>query len=126
VIKSLVVPRFVAREDEVEKVKACLLELGFRSGEGWNDERSRGEPLLAPVGALEFFHGQPPAAADVIVEVEDVQRALDIITRHGMKVLCPVARTHWGADLFVAAIGYCHIAFFRWAEEAEAPVPKAA
>jgi hypothetical protein len=78
------------------------------------------------MGVLEFYHGQPPAPADVIVEVEYLERALAIITRHGMKVLCPVSRTHWGADLFVAAVGHCHIAFFRWADSAESPLPKAA
>ncbi|HWR15913.1 MAG TPA: hypothetical protein VN577_13885 [Terriglobales bacterium] len=125
-IRSVVVPRIVAQHNELDRVRAVLLELGFTDGDGWNDHRSRGVPLIAGDGVLEFYHGQPPAPADVIVEVEDVQRTVEIVRRHRMKVLSEVKRTHWGADLFVCDIGGCHIAFFSWAEQAEAPLPKAA
>jgi hypothetical protein len=126
VIRSVVVPRLVARKEELDRIHAVLRELGFQDGEGWDDERSRGVPLLAPLGALEFYHGQPPAPADVIVEVADVQHALEVVRRHEMKVLCEVFRTHWNSDMFVAGVGGCHIAFFAPAEAAEQPLPKAA
>jgi len=126
VVKSVVVPRIVAREEELDRLKALFAELGFSSGESWSDQRSRGLPMLAPVGALEFYHGQPPAPADVIVEVDDVGRAIETVQRHGMRIVAETQRTHWGADLFVALIGGCHIAFFRWAEEDEISEPKAA
>ena len=125
-IKSVVVPRLVAREDELDRLQSVLTELGFKTGETWDDDRSRGLPLLAPLGALEFYHGQPPAPAEIIVEVDDVQQALQTLRSHGMKILAEVSRTHWGADMFVARIGGCCIAFFSWAEHAEAPHPKAA
>lgn len=125
-VKSVVVPRIVAREEELDRLKALFAELGFSSGESWSDQRSRGLPMLAPVGALEFYHGQPPAPADVIVEVDDVGRAIETVQRHGMRIVAETQRTHWGADLFVALIGGCHIAFFRWAEEDEISEPKAA
>src|SRR3954463_3873016 len=126
VIKSVVVPRIVAREEELDRLQPLFEELGFSPGESWNDHRSRGLPLLAPLGALEFYHGQPPAPADVIIEVEDVQRALDVVKDHGVNVLSDISRTHWNSDLFVATVGGCHIAFFSWAESSEAPLPKAA
>jgi hypothetical protein len=126
VIKSVVVPRIVARKEELDRLQLLFEELGFRPGESWNDDRSRGLPMLAPLGALEFYHGQPPAAADVIVEVEDVGRAIEIVKRHGMRIVAEPARTHWGADLFVALIGGCHIAFFRWATQANIPETKVA
>ena len=125
-IRSIVVPRIVAREEELDRLEALFAELGFRPGESWCDQRSRGLPMLAPVGALEFYHGQPPAPADVIVEVEDVARAIETVQRHGMRVVAETQRTHWGADLFVALIGGCHIAFFKWADEGESSEPKAA
>lgn len=125
-VKSIVVPRLVAREEELDRLKALFAELGFSSGESWCDQRSRGLPMLAPTGALEFYHGQPPAPADVIVEVEDVVSAMDTVRRHGMRVVAETQRTHWGADLFVALIGGCHVAFFKWAEKAEISEPKAA
>jgi hypothetical protein len=126
VIKSVVVPRIVAREEELDRLRSLFEELGFSPGESWNDDRSRGLPMLAPVGALEFYHGQPPAPADVIVEVEDIAQASEIVQRHGMSIVAEPARTHWGADLFVALIGGCHIAFFRWGNEANIPGTKAA
>jgi hypothetical protein len=126
VIKSVVLPKLVPRQEELDHVRAFLTELGFRVGEGWDDERSRGVPLLAPVGALEFYHGQPPAPADVIVEVADVDLARQTAERHGIRVLSDVCRTHWGSDLFVANVSGCHIAFFAWAEAKEAPLPDAA
>jgi hypothetical protein len=126
-VKSVVVPRIVAREEELDRLHALFNELGFTPGDAWSDRRSRGLPMLAPMGAVEFYHGQPPAPADVIIEVEDVEKAIDIVRRHGIRIIADTARTHWGADLFVALIGGCHIAFFRWAEQAQvAPETKAA
>jgi hypothetical protein len=126
VIRSVVVPRMVATVEELERVKAMMLELGCREGEGWSDSRSRGVPMMTDLGVMEFFHGQPPAAANVIVEVEDVAKAAEIVRRHGMKVLADISRTHWGANLFVASVGGCHVAFFTWAEAKSEPQPKAA
>jgi len=126
VIKSVVVPRIVAREAELDQLQSLFKELGFSPGESWNDDRSRGLPMLAPMGALEFYHGQPPAPADVIVEVADVIQTIEIVQRHGMRIVAEPARTHWGADLFVALIGGCHIAFFCWANEARIPETEAA
>jgi hypothetical protein len=125
-IRSVVVPRLVARKEELDRIQAVLSELGFKLGDGWDDDRSRGLPLLAPLGALEFYHGQSPAPADVIIEVEDVQRALDVVTRHNVNVLCDISRTHWNSDLFVATVGGCRLAFFSWAENSETPLPRAA
>ena len=125
-IKSVVLPKLVPRKEDLDRVHGFLTELGFELGEGWDDERSRGVPMLAPVGALEFYHGQPPAPADVIVEVADVQRTLNIAMSHGVRILSEICRTHWGSDLFVADVGGCHIAFFAWAEAKNAPLPAAA
>lgn len=125
-IKSVVLPKLVPQQQELEHIRAFLTDMGFKLGEGWDDERSRGVPMLAPLGALEFYHGQPPAPADVIVEVADVHRALKMAERHGIRVLAEIRRTHWGSDLFVADVSGCHIAFFSWAEAKEAPLPKVA
>jgi hypothetical protein len=126
VIKSVVLPKFVPRKEELDKVRGFLTELGFKLGDEWDDERSRGVPMLAPVGALEFYHGQPPAAADVIVEVADVQATLNTSRRHGIRVLSEICRTHWGSDLFVVDVSGCHIAFFAWADAKEVTIPSAA
>lgn len=125
-IRSVVVPRMVASGEELNRVKALMKELGFREGEGWSDQWGRGVPMLTGLGVLEFYHGQPPAAAEVIVEVDDVPRTLELVKKHRMKVLADVSRTRWGADLFVAEIGGCHVAFFAWAEAKEELLPKAA
>lgn len=125
-IRSVVVPRLVPRREELDSIQTVLSELGFKLGDGWDDERSRGLPLLAPLGALEFYHGQAPAPADVIIEVENVQRALDVVKQHGVNILSDISRTHWDSDLFVAVVGGCRIAFFSWAESSEAPLPRAA
>ncbi len=116
-VRSVVVPRIVAREEELKRIHDLFVELGFEKGDAWSDNRSSGLPMLAPLGAVEFYHGQPPAPADVIVEVEDVERAIEAVQRHGMRIVADKSRTHWGADLFVALIGGCHFAFFRWAEQ---------
>jgi hypothetical protein len=126
VIKSVVLPKLVPRREELEQVRAFLMELGFKLGDDWEDERSRGVPMLAPLGALEFYLGQPPAPADVIVEVADVYAVLRTAERHGVRILSGIGRTHWGSDLFVANVSGCHIAFFSWDDEKEAPLPKVA
>jgi len=73
VIKSLVVPWIVASPEEGAALSRIFNGLGFMDGEGWTDRRSAGAPYLAPLGAIEIIHGTPRAAADLIVEVEDLQ-----------------------------------------------------
>lgn len=43
--------------------------LGFEPGRGWETEASRGRPFLAPLGNIEFLDGMSNFAADILIEV---------------------------------------------------------
>jgi hypothetical protein len=116
-IKSVVVPRIVNQET-FERLQPVLRELGFRDGDGWEDQRSSGAPLVASSGCIELVVGQPTADADLICEVSDVDAAFELLRHRGFASATP-ERTHWGSRMFVADVpGVFRIAFFSYEKAA--------
>ena len=118
-IKSVVVPCLIGDEDEFQRLQELLSEIGFEDGDGWDDEHSRGTPFLTPLGALELVHGRPPADAALLVEVDDLDRVLQIVQRHGIPLRRDPQQTHWKSRLFVAEIGKLPVAFFTYVEDGQ-------
>jgi hypothetical protein len=116
-IKSVVVPWMVGSDAEVTRLHSVFRELGFQDGEGWNDGRSTGAPHLAPLGAIEVIHGTPPAIADLIIEVEDVDHIHDRLQGIGIEIACGPYESHWNSRVCVATIGSKRVAFFTFLDK---------
>jgi 6,7-dimethyl-8-ribityllumazine synthase len=68
-IKGISILRPAGTATEYERLTNFFSALGFTPGNGWTEESSRGASFLAPLGNLEIVQGQMPSAADVMVEV---------------------------------------------------------
>jgi hypothetical protein len=113
-IRAVVIPHLVEDTADFSRLQAALHELGFSPGEGWNDQRGTGAPFLAAQGAIELFQGQAPIEADLLVEVEDVNRALEIARKHQLECSAELDQTHWRSTYFVVAVGERKVAFFQF------------
>ena len=82
--------------------------LGFASGAGWKDEKSRGASFFAPLGNIEFVDGEFPSTADVLVEVTSLdavhQAAARWFRAEGEEDaggrLSPIVETDWKSRIF--------------------------
>ena len=91
-----------------ERLASFFSALGFESGKGWNEEKSRGAAFLAPLGNLEFVDGEFPSTADVLVEVTALdaahQAAESWLRAQGgdaaVARLSAITETHWKSRLF--------------------------
>ena len=113
-IKSVVVPWIVTSVQEGADLSRILSALGFADGEGWCDALSEGRAHLANLGAIEVIHGAPPAAAELMVQVQDVQEIFSRLTAMGAAIECPPYQSHWGSRVCVAALGDKRVAFFEF------------
>ena len=91
-----------------ERLASFFSSLGFASGKGWNEEKSRGAAFLAPLGNLEFVDGEFPSTADVLVEVTALdavhQAAQSWLSAQGgeaaVERLSSITETHWKSRIF--------------------------
>ena len=98
--------------------------LGFEPGRGWETEASRGRPFLAPLGNLEFLDGMSNFAADVLIEVtqlEEVRSAAETwLENHykgndETKRLTRIIDTDWKSRAFtVEPVPGIIYAFWEW------------
>ena len=74
-IKGISILRPAADADVYERLTGFFEAMGFAKGSGWKDQESTGASFLAPLGNLEFVHGQFPPVADLMVEVTSLDSA---------------------------------------------------
>ncbi|MGA8088739.1 MAG: 6,7-dimethyl-8-ribityllumazine synthase [Terracidiphilus sp.] len=74
-IKGISVLRPAGNADVYERLASFFEAMGFAKGSGWNDRESSGTSFLAPLGNLEFVHGQFQSVADLMVEVTSLDSA---------------------------------------------------
>ena len=108
-----------------DRLGSFFAALGFERGAGWEEEGSKGESFLAPLGNVEFVDGEFPSTADVLVEVT----ALDAVhqaARAWLRAdggddaaakLPEIAQTHWKSRMFTVepAPGFT-FGFWAWSD----------
>jgi 6,7-dimethyl-8-ribityllumazine synthase len=109
--KGITIVRPVETAEAYERLASFFSSLGFEAGRGWNEQHSRGVSFLAPLGNLEFAEGSLPVAAEILVEVTELD-AVESLARKWMieawgeevtaQRLSPVAETHWRSRAFAA------------------------
>ncbi|HKR27823.1 MAG TPA: 6,7-dimethyl-8-ribityllumazine synthase [Acidobacteriaceae bacterium] len=122
-IKGITLIRPVDSPAQLEQLVSFFSVLGFERGKGWDDPSgAAGRPFLAPLGNLEFVHGQVPnLTSHWLVEVtslDDVHRvAAAWIQKSAQTAISGIEETHWKSRIFTAepVPGY-RIAFWEWLE----------
>ena len=107
-----------------ERLTSFFSALGFTPGKGWDEDASRGRSFLAPLGNLEFIDGEMPSAADVFVEVTQLdatrEAAIAWIRSNGEEAanrISEVTEKHWKARLFtVEPIAGYPFTFWEWSD----------
>jgi len=107
-VKGICFLRPVATAAAYEKLSGFFSALGFAPGKGWEEEASRGNSFLAPLGNLEFVLGSMPSTADVLLEVTSLdaahQAAETWLRAQGgeaaLSRLSAIAETGWNSRLF--------------------------
>jgi 6,7-dimethyl-8-ribityllumazine synthase len=108
-----------------DRLASFFSAMGFASGKGWNETGSRGASFLAPLGNLEIVAGQFPSAADLLVEVTQLDAVhqtaeawLRTQDNEGVaKSISPITETHWKARIFTVEPepGFA-LSFWAWTD----------
>ena len=137
-IKSITIVRPAPTPSSLQSLEKFFDGLGFEPGLKWDDRRSRGSGFIAPVGQVEFVSGEPPAAAEILIEVSGLDALHRIIAARSGKIKSvskppgntarrpprgarpappsAIGETFWGARLFYAeAAPGMKLAFWEWA-----------
>jgi 6,7-dimethyl-8-ribityllumazine synthase len=108
-IKGISFLRAAPSSEDYRRLAGFFAALGFAPGKGWDEERSRGASFLAPLGNLEIVDGEMPSAADVMVEVTQIDAvraaALAWFAAQAEPLdgrVTDVSETEWNARLFTA------------------------
>jgi 6,7-dimethyl-8-ribityllumazine synthase len=106
-IKGISFLRPAGTATEYERLVSFFSALGFTPGSGWDEDASRGASFLAPLGNLEIVHGQMPSAADVMVEVTQIDAVREAagawLRGQGEELsvrITAVADTDWKSRMF--------------------------
>ncbi len=123
-IKGISFLRHAATPADYERLTSFFSALGFTPGNGWDEEQSRGACFLAPLGNIEIVEGQMPSAADVMVEVTQLdavrEAALGWLRGHGAEpvgLVAEIAETDWKSRMFTIEPVPGHIfGFWEWVD----------
>lgn len=107
-IKGISILRGAEDKAVYDRLSSFFEAMGFASGAGWKDQVSKGASFLAPLGNLEFVHGQFPSVSDVMVEVTSLDQAHQAAERWlranggdaAVKRLSEPADSDWKARVF--------------------------
>src|ERR1700744_3800744 len=72
-IKGITIVRPAGSPEAYHRLAGFFSALGFETGKGWEEERSRGISFLAPLGNLEFAEGAASLPAEIMVEVTGLE-----------------------------------------------------
>jgi len=123
-IKGISFLRRVSTPAAYERLASFFSALGFTPGKGWDEDASRGRSFLAPLGNLEFIEGEMPSAADVFVEVTQLdatrEAAIAWIRSSGEEVagrVREITETDWKSRLFtVEPVAGHSFTFWEWTD----------
>ncbi len=119
-IRSVVVPLMLQDSQHFSLLQTLFSRLGFADGDSWSDDRSRGAPFLAPIGAIEVIHGDAPAQCDLLMEVKHLDTVLAIVEELGILLQTAPYDTHWNSRLAVAKLPTgLRVGFFEFKDAAK-------
>lgn len=106
-IKGLTLVRIARTAVDFDMLADFFAAVGFEPGKGWADDESRGAPLLAPLGNLEFVAGKPPGTPEILIEVKGLDTIHRIAKTWAAKTnsecrISPIDETHWDSRMFTA------------------------
>jgi 6,7-dimethyl-8-ribityllumazine synthase len=124
-IKGITLVRPASTPAVFDKLASFFSALGFEPGKGWNDERSRGQAFLAPLGNLELIDGMLPSdRTDTYIEVTSLDAVRQVAQSwlvkntgdaEAAKRLSETADTDWKSRLFtVEPVPGITFAFWEW------------
>jgi 6,7-dimethyl-8-ribityllumazine synthase len=104
-IKGISILRLAADADVYARLESFFEAMGFAKGAGWKEQGSTGASFLAPLGNLEFVHGELPSVADLMIEVTSLDAAHQAAARWFRDTkaeprLSEITDTHWKSRLF--------------------------
>ena len=106
------------------RLASFVSALGFAQGAGWSEPDSQGASFLAPLGNLEFVHGQMPSTAEILIEVTSLDAAHQAASAwikangDGASVyLSDITATQWKSRIFTVEPEPGHrFTFWAWTE----------
>jgi 6,7-dimethyl-8-ribityllumazine synthase len=127
-IKGISILRGAGDAAVYERLTGFFEAMGFERGSGWKEPSGSGVSFLAPLGNLEFVHGQFPLVADLMVEVtslDSAHQAADrwLQTKGGeaaVAPLSPITESDWKSRLFTVQPepGFA-FTFWAWTDPAK-------
>ena len=123
-IKGISFLRHAATPADYERLTSFFSALGFTPGSGWDEATSRGASFLAPLGNIEIVEGEMPSAADVMVEVTQLDAVREVaigwLRGHGAErvgLVAEIAETDWKSRLFTIEPVVGHVfGFWEWTD----------
>jgi len=123
-IKGISFLRHAATPADYERLTSFFSALGFTPGSSWDEEQSRGSSFLAPLGNIEIVEGQMPSAADVMVEVTQLdavrEAAIGWLRNHGAEpvgLVAEIVETDWKSRMFTIEPVAGHVfGFWEWTD----------
>lgn len=100
-IRSLITTRNAKNAKDYDSLIDLFQALGFEREKEWKNARARGTAFVAPVGKLEFIHGKTPLAADLWIEVTDLDTVDDLLRKRKIKS-SGVEETWWDSRVLIA------------------------
>ena len=123
-IKGISFLRATGTEAEYERLASFFSALGFTPGKGWDEPQSKGAAFLAPLGNLEIVTGSEAQAADVMIEVTQIDAVREAASawvrgqgEDPAGNVSEVTETHWKSYLFTVEPVAGHVfAFWEWSD----------
>jgi 6,7-dimethyl-8-ribityllumazine synthase len=123
-IKGISLLHHAATPADYERLTGFFSALGFTPGSGWDEAKSRGASFLAPLGNIEIVEGQMPSAADVMVEVTQLdavrEAAIAWLSGHSAEpvgLVAEIAETDWKSRMFTIEPVVGHVfGFWEWTD----------
>jgi len=123
-IKGISLLRHAATPADYERLTSFFSALGFTPGSGWDEVQSRGASFLAPLGNIEIVEGQMPSAADVMVEVTQLdavrEAAIAWLRGHNAEpvgLVAEIVETDWKSRMFTVEPVASHVfGFWEWTD----------
>jgi 6,7-dimethyl-8-ribityllumazine synthase len=101
VIKGITTIRQTSDAKEYAFLVSIFATLGFEQSEEWQNGRSRGKYFRAPAGKLELVGGKEKLAADIWIEVSDLDTVSVLLKKQKARLVSDVAESDWDSRFLV-------------------------